>query len=206
MVAFEPQYMQVGILTAALQDLTPRKVRDRDPDQAIVDWAQYANELGVNRIQLATALHPSKADIPKEAMLDPVADHLDLRTAFSEERATRVRKALEQAEVTISDIGYFDNMLHGKPNLRQIKHGHMIQAMNAAQILGVKAVCGFVGRAEGRDMDQSLADFKEYFIPLLQAAKERDLVFRVEACPMPGWNTTDISANNIAYVPGTPPR
>jgi len=32
---FDPQFMPVGILTAALQELTPRSVRDDDPDRAI---------------------------------------------------------------------------------------------------------------------------------------------------------------------------
>jgi hypothetical protein len=29
---FEPRFMKVGVLTAALQELTPRAVRDPDPD------------------------------------------------------------------------------------------------------------------------------------------------------------------------------
>ena len=32
--AFEPRFMKVGVLTAALQELTPRSVRDGDPDCA----------------------------------------------------------------------------------------------------------------------------------------------------------------------------
>src|SRR5215831_9540672 len=32
--AFDPKCMKVGVLTAALQELTPRAVRDADPDQA----------------------------------------------------------------------------------------------------------------------------------------------------------------------------
>ena len=33
--SFEPKFMKVGVLTAALQELTPRAVRDPDPDKAI---------------------------------------------------------------------------------------------------------------------------------------------------------------------------
>ena len=43
--AFEPTFMKVGILTAALQELTPRHVRDADPDRAIEDWIAFASEL-----------------------------------------------------------------------------------------------------------------------------------------------------------------
>src|SRR5678815_2555518 len=76
---FKPQFMKVGILTAALQELTPRAVRDADPDRAIEEWLAFARELGVENIQLSAALHPSDTDVPPEAMLDPVANTLDLR-------------------------------------------------------------------------------------------------------------------------------
>jgi len=34
---FAPQFMKIGVLTAALQELTPREMRDRDPDRSIED-------------------------------------------------------------------------------------------------------------------------------------------------------------------------
>jgi hypothetical protein len=82
--------MRVGVLTAALQELTPRDVRDADPDRAIEDWLQFALEIGASYIQLSAALHPSQADVPPEAMLDPVANTLDLRQPFDRTRAARV--------------------------------------------------------------------------------------------------------------------
>jgi len=51
-------------------------------------------------------------------------------------------------------------------------------------------------------MDQNLCDFEEHFVPLLQAAKSRGLIYRVEQCPMAGWTTSDNWHNNIAYTPG----
>src|SRR5512132_2252209 len=94
--SFGPQFMKIGDLTAALQELTPREIRDLDPDQAIEDWVAYARELEADNIQLSAALHPSEADIPAEALLDPVANTLDLREPFNQTRATRVRNALSQ--------------------------------------------------------------------------------------------------------------
>src|SRR6516225_7896753 len=73
---FAPKNMQVGVLTAALQELTPRDVRDADPDRAIEDWLSFARDLGVDCIQLSAAVHPSETDVPPEAMLDPVANTL----------------------------------------------------------------------------------------------------------------------------------
>src|SRR5205823_13126603 len=92
--SFEPKFMRIGVLTAALQELTPREVRDRDPDRAIEEWLDFARELGVDCVQLSAALHPSESDVPPEAMLDPVANTLDLRMPFDRSRARRVEAAL----------------------------------------------------------------------------------------------------------------
>jgi sugar phosphate isomerase/epimerase len=200
---FEPKFMKVGVLTAALQELTPRAVRDPDPDRAIEEWLQFARELGVSYIQLSAALHPTETDVPPEAMLDPVANTLDLRQPFDKARAGRVQAAMQATGVGLSDIGYFDNMLHDDPAIRKKKHEFMLRIFDTAVLLGVDAVCGFVGRNQKHSMDQNLGDFEEQFIPLLKAAKERRLTFRVEQCPMPGWTTGDNWHNNIAYTPGT---
>jgi sugar phosphate isomerase/epimerase len=200
---FAPQFMKVGVLTAALQELTPREVRDPDPDRAIEEWLAFAKELGASYIQLSAALHPSESDVPAEAMLDPVANTLDLRAPFDKARAARVRKAIDATGVGLSDIGYFDNMLHDDAAVRQKKHDFMRRVFDAAALLGVDAVCGFVGRNQQHSMDQNLVDFEQWFVPLLKAARERGLTYRVEQCPMPGWTTGDNFHNNIAYTPGT---
>src|SRR5438876_6066202 len=92
---FEPKFMKIGVLTAALQELTPREIRDEDPDRAIEEWLDFARELKVDCIQLSAALHPSESDVPPEAMLDPVANTLDLRRPFDRQRAGRVHAALK---------------------------------------------------------------------------------------------------------------
>jgi len=199
--SYEPIYMPVGVLTAALQELTPREKRDPDPDLAIEEWLAFAQDLGADCIELSAALHPSLADVPAEAMLDPVANTLDLRDPFDEQRAKRVQAAIDETGVTIADVAYFDDMLHEDPAVRGRKHDFMQRVMDTAVLLGVTAVTGFVGRNQSRSMDQNLIDFTEGFVPLLKAAKERGLVYRVEQCPMPGWTPGDNFHNNIAYTP-----
>ena len=90
-----------------------------------------------------------------------------------------------------------------RPAVRKKKHEFMRRVFDAAALLGVNAVCGFVGRNQQLSMDQNLLDFEEQFIPLLKEAKSRGLTYRVEQCPMPGWTTGDNFHNNIAYTPGT---
>jgi sugar phosphate isomerase/epimerase len=200
---FAPQFMKVGVLTAALQELTPRKIRDADPDRAIEEWLDFAREIGASEIQLSAALHPTETDVPPEAMLDPVANTLDLRTPFDAARARRVEAALRSTGVGLSDIGYFDNMLHHDAAVRHKKHDFMRRVFDAAVLLGVDAVCGFVGRNQQRSMDENLVEFEAHFVPLLQDARTRGLTYRVEQCPMAGWTTGDHWHNNIADTPGT---
>jgi sugar phosphate isomerase/epimerase len=194
--------MQVGVLTAALQELTPRDVRDADPDRAIEDWIVFAKELGVDCIQLSAAIHSDHADVSPDAMLDPVANTLDLRRPFDATRTRRVQGALESTGLALSDIGYFDNMLHHDPAIRATKHAFMHRVLDAASLLGVRAICGFVGRNQSHSMDENLRDFEEQFVPLLKEVKARGLIYRVEPCPMPGWTSADSFHNNIAYTPG----
>lgn len=200
--SFQPKHMRLSILTAALQELTPRERRDADPDLAIEDWLQFARQIGSPNIQLSAALHPTESDVPAEAMLDPVANTLDLRQPFNKQRAARVLAAMRETGVGLSDLGYFDNMLAADAAARKKKHEFMLRVFDAAVALGVNAVCGFVGRNPQLEMDQNLAMFEEVFIPLLKEARARGLTYRVEQCPMPGWTVLDRWHNNIAYAPG----
>lgn len=193
--------MKIGVLTAALQELTPRERRDADPDLAIEEWLSFGRDLGVDDIQVSAAVHPSEADVPPDAMLDPVANTLDLRQPFNRDRARRVESAMRSTGIAISDFAYFENLLHHDPALRRKKHDFLVKLFDAAVLLGVDAVCGFIGRNQQHSMDQNLLDFEAQFIPLLQAAKARGLTYRLEQCPMPGWTTGDNWHNNIGYTP-----
>jgi sugar phosphate isomerase/epimerase len=200
--AFRPRPMRLSILTAALQELTPRERREADPDLAIEEWLAFAAEIGAPNIELSCALHPSQSDVPAAALLDPVANTLDLREPFTAARAARVRAAMRSSGVGLSELGYFDNMLAPEDSVRGIKHDLMLRVFDAAVLLGCDAVVGFVGRNPRIGMDANLEMFERLFIPLLEEAKARGLTYLVEQCPMPGWNVTDAWHNNIAYAPG----
>jgi sugar phosphate isomerase/epimerase len=200
--SFEPKFMKLGVLTAALQELTPRSVRDGDPDRAIEDWLYFGREVGADVLQLSAALHPTESDVPAEAMLDPVANTLDLRAPFDSKRRDRVEAASKEARVGISDIAYFDNFLHHDRAVREKKLAFMVRVLDTAALLGLPAVCGFVGRDQTKSMAQNLEAFEAIFVPLLKEAKARGVRYRVEQCPMPGWTTGDNFHNNIGYTPG----
>jgi len=201
-VPFSAKPMKLSIFTAALQELTPRAIRDADPDRAVEDWLEFSRELGCPNIELSAALHPTLSDVPAEALLDPVANTLDLRKPFDRSRASRVQSAMRLTGIGLSDLAYFDNMLVADATSRRRKHEFMLRVFDAAVLLGTNAVCGFVGRNPELEMDANLEMFEAEFIPLLKEAKARGLTYRVEQCPMPGWQTSDRWHNNIAYAPG----
>jgi hypothetical protein len=109
---------------------------------------------------------------------------------------------MRQTVVGLSDLSYFDNMLVADATLRRQKHEFMMRVFDAAVLLGTNAVCGFVGRNPELEMDANLEMFETEFIPLLKEAKARGLTYRIEQCPMPGWQVSDRWHNNIAYAPG----
>jgi sugar phosphate isomerase/epimerase len=201
-VPFRAKPMKLSIFTAALQELTPRAVRDADPDRAVEEWLEFSRELGCPNIELSAALHPTVSDLPSEALLDPVANTLDLRRPFDRSRALRVQSAMRLTGIGLSDLAYFDNMLVADAAIRRQKHEFMVRVFDAAVLLGTNAVCGFVGRNPELEMDANLEMFEAEFIPLLKEAKARGLTYRVEQCPMPGWQISDRWHNNIAYAPG----
>lgn len=201
-VPFSAKPMKLSIFTAALQELTPRAIRDADPDRAVEEWLEFSRELGCPNIELSAALHPTVSDVPAEALLDPVANTLDLRQPFDRSRASRVKSAMRLTGIGLSDLAYFDNMLVADATSRRQKHEFMLRVFDAAVLLGTNAVCGFVGRNPELEMDANLEMFEAEFVPLLKEAKARGLTYRVEQCPMPGWQISDRWHNNIAYAPG----
>ena len=109
-----------------------RSPRSRIPTRRSRTGSSSRKDLGAHYIQLSAALHPSESDVPPEAMLDPVANTLDLRQPFDKARAKRVEAAMKATGVGLSDIGYFDNLLHHDPAVRAKKHDFMLRVFDAA--------------------------------------------------------------------------
>ena len=175
---FEPTFMPVGILTAALQELTPRAVRDADPDRAIEDWLDV-------RARARRRHHPAVGGAASErgrraARSDARSggEHARSAAALRPARARRVEAALSRHGRRLSDIGYFDNMLHHDPAMRRKKHDFMRRVFDAAVLLGVARGLRLrrpqPAAQHGRE---PASTSRTQFVPLLKEAKARGLTY-----------------------------
>ena len=139
--------MKVGVYTKALEELTPRDgARGRSRTARSRTGRSSRASSAPTSMQLAAALHPSERDVPAEAQLDPVANTLDLRQPFTPRAPGACRRRSMPLAWNSSDLGYFDNLLHHDAATRAQEARAMLRVFDAAVLLGVDAVCGFVGR------------------------------------------------------------
>ena len=164
--------MKVGVLTAALQELTPREVRDPDPDRAIEDWLAFAEGAG-------RELHPAVGGAASDrdgraARSDarPGGQHARPAQAVRQgARASRARRARHRpASASRTSATSTTCCTTIRPSGRRSTTS-CCASFDAAALLGVDAVCGFVGRNQQHSMDQNLVDFEEQFVPLLEGGE-----------------------------------
>ena len=206
---------KIAVLTAASQEgSTPRQRFIEDPLGASRErafwWIGSAKKLGID-LQLAADLQRPDSYIPPEALLDPKGIHLPIRT-FTDGTGIDLSDAdLKEiiarcgGDVSIINLGFFENLLHPDPKIRKQIHEHLLRCLRAAvalQPVGCRGVTGFIGRNWTKDMDQNMAEFERDIIPILKQFKAMGMTYWVENCPMPGWYTGDHYFYNIAYCPG----
>jgi len=180
---FRPRPMKISILTAALQELTPRERREADPTwPSRSGWNLRGDRLP--HIELSAALHPARATSRPPRFWIPWP-HLGFAPAIRRPPRGAHPQRHGGDRVGLSDLAYFDNMLAADDSVRGKKHALMLRVFDAAVLLGTDAVTGFVGRNPLLEMDANLLMFEQVFVPLLKEAKARGLTFRVEQCPMP---------------------
>jgi sugar phosphate isomerase/epimerase len=171
--------VRLGLLTACL------------PGESLEDIAAWASGNGYRALEVAAW--------PDRTGRDWEASHLDVES-FGAGDADRVRSLLDQHDLTLSAIAYYENNLHEDEAVREATHDHLRRCIHAAQLLGVGLVGTFVGRDISLTMQENLRLAEKVLPPLVEYAAARDVRLVIENCPMEGWHPDGYPAN-LAYSP-----
>ena len=171
--------MQLGFLTACL------------PSLSLPEVAAWAGGAGFQALEVAAW--------PEVPGREWEASHLDV-TTLDADGARAVRDLLDDHDLALSAVAYYENNLHADPGLRAAIHDHLRRCIDAAEQLG----CGLVGTFVGRDVTRTVSEnlrLGEQVLPgLVQYAADRGVRLVVENCPMEGWHPDGYPAN-LAYSP-----
>src|SRR3954447_9913364 len=171
--------MRLGLLPACL------------PGESLEDIATWAGGHGFRALEVAAW--------PDRPGRDWEASHLDVES-FGDADAERVRGLLDQHDLTLSAVAYYENNLHSDQETREATHEHLRRCIDAAQRLGCGLVGTFVGRDVTRTVQENMRLAEKVLPPLVEYAAARDVRLVVENCPMEGWHPDGYPAN-LAYSP-----
>ena len=155
--------MKLGLLTAAFPDLTLDQV------------AAWAAAAGFQTLEIAC--WPAAGG---ERRRYAGVSHVDVESFDPDE----VLGLLGRHGLEISALAYYPNNLHPDDAHREQVNAHLLKVVNAAQGLGVRTVCTFVGNDKDRPYPENLERFKRVWPPLVAHAAERGVRIAIENCPM----------------------
>jgi sugar phosphate isomerase/epimerase len=109
--------------------------------------------------------------------------HIDV-TGFTQAQADDIRALCEKHRVSISALGYYANALSDDPNEAEVARNHFRKVIDAAPLLGLKNVNGFIGANRYKPMDENLEQFEQVWPDIIRHAEARGIKVGIENCPM----------------------
>jgi sugar phosphate isomerase/epimerase len=109
--------------------------------------------------------------------------HIDV-TGFTQAQADDIRALCEKHRVTISALGYYANALSDDPNEAEVARSHFRKVIDAAPLLGLKNVNGFIGANRYKPLDENLKQFEQVWPDIIRHAEVRGIKVGIENCPM----------------------
>ena len=147
------------------------------PDLALAEVARFASETGFDCVELM-CWPVSKAERRYAGVT-----HVDV-TDFTAAKAGEVRRIMADANVEISALGYYPNLLTLNPSERQVARIHIRNVIQAAAQLGLSTVNTFIGRDWTRSVEDNWPDMLELWKPLVKFAEGHNMRIGIEHCPM----------------------
>lgn len=130
----------------------------------------------------AASLKVQTVEIPA----GPNAPFCNVDKVLSGQRST-VLEPLKRNSIELSTLIYCVNNLNPNENERKKLNAHMRKVIETAQVLEAPIVACFIGNCFG-DYAKNYSAFENYFIPLLQFAKDHQIKMAIENCHAGGLN------------------
>ena len=111
--------------------------------------------------------------------------HIDVaRVLEDDEYAKHVLDYADAKGVEISSLAYYPNTMDADLEKRAAAVSHLKTLIKASSKLGVNMVTTFIGRDQGKSVEENLELVKEVWPPIMDLAKELGVKVAIENCPM----------------------
>lgn len=157
--------MQLGFVSAILGDLSLEEV------------LKTAAGIGYQCVEVM-CWPEAKVDRPYGGVC-----HIDV-TGFTQAKADDIRALCDKHGVSISALGYYANALSEDSHEAETVRGHFRKVIDAAPLLGLKNVNGFVGANRYKQLDENLQAFGQVWPDIIRHAEDRGVIVGIENCPM----------------------
>ncbi len=109
--------------------------------------------------------------------------HIDV-VDMNDDAAEKVLQKCSQAQIEISALAYYPNVLDSDEAKAQKCIQHLCNVIRASHRLGVDMVTTFIGRNQYMTVEENLDLVKEYWPPILKLAQDLGVKIAIENCPM----------------------
>ncbi|MCC7476456.1 MAG: sugar phosphate isomerase/epimerase [Pirellulales bacterium] len=109
--------------------------------------------------------------------------HIDV-AGLTQARADDVRALCAKQGVGISALGYYANSLAEDANEAQTVRAHFRKVIDAAPLLGLENVNGFIGANRQLPLEENMKLFAEVWPDVIRYAEDRGVKVGIENCPM----------------------
>jgi sugar phosphate isomerase/epimerase len=109
--------------------------------------------------------------------------HIDVKD-FTQARADDIRALCEKHRVAISALGYYANSLSDDATEAEVARTHFRRVIDAAPLLGLTNVNGFIGADRYRPLAENFEKFTQVWPDIIRYAEDRGVNVGIENCPM----------------------
>ena len=109
--------------------------------------------------------------------------HIDTENIDSV-KAEGILSYASEHNVELSALAFYPNTLDPDENKRKAVIDHLYSVIDASATLGINLVNTFIGRDQGKNIEENLRLVEKVWPPILEYAKKKGVRIAIENCPM----------------------